>query len=238
MTAGSNGSPSVRILLADDHRMIREALSKLLDSLPGVEVAGEAEDGRSAVALAAEVRPDVVVMDVDMPGLNGIEATRQITAARHWGDAGGDAEEDNRPAPKVIALSGHNDHKFAAEMLRAGAAGYVVKPQAAEELAGALHAVMAGGVYLSPAVSEAVVLEAVAGGAGEVATAFSKLSPREREVLQLIAEGQSTKEVAQTLQVSVKTVETHRRNMMEKLGTDSVAGLTRYAVREGITSLG
>jgi DNA-binding NarL/FixJ family response regulator len=225
---------SMRIVLADDHRMVRDALRALLQEQEGMEVVGEAEDGRSAVALAAEVSPDVVVMDVNMPDLNGVEATRQIRAAYGEGELS--------RAPKVIALSAYGGRKQAAEMLNAGAAGYVVKIGAVAELSAALKAVLAGGVYLSPAISAGVVDEALPERGlltgGKARNNGSRLSPREREVLQLIAGGGSTKEVARALNLSAKTIETHRKNIMEKLGIDSVAGLTRYAMEEGLTEVG
>ena len=216
---------ATRILLADDHAMMRAGLRQLLEALPGVEIVGEANDGRAAVRMAAEARPDVVVMDIGMADLNGIEATRQIRAAAPGG-------------PRVIALSAHCDRRFTTEMLKAGASAYVLKDSAFGELALALKAVMADQVYLSPAVAEAVVGDYAGGGtADSPASAFAKLSPREREVLQLMAEGKSTKEVARHLHVSAKTIETHRRNLMEKLDTHTVAELTKYAIREGLTSV-
>jgi two-component system, NarL family, response regulator NreC len=208
----------IRILLADDHQMIRAGLRSLLRDQAGMEVIAEATDGRTAVRLAAELSPDVVIMDIHMPDLNGIEATRQIRGA-------------NSNGPKVIALSAHSDERYAREMLRAGASGYVLKHAAFEELAAALKAVVANQTYLSPSVSQVAVNDDVKSG-----TAFSTLTAREREVLQLLAEGKATKQVAMHLKVSVKTVETHRKNLMDKLGMDSVAELTKYAIREGLTT--
>ena len=208
------------ILLADDHAMMRAGLKLLLQSLPGVKVIGEAGDGRTAVRMAGELSPDVVVMDINMPDLNGIEATRQIRA--------------QGKGPKVIALTAYSPSKFTTEMLKAGASAYVLKTSAFQEIGNALDAIQHGKVYLSPAVSEAVIQEAPSDGNGH--SVFSKLSSREREVLQLLAEGKATKEIAVHLHVSVKTAETHRRNLMEKLGLHSIAELTKYAIREGITS--
>ena len=210
----------IRIVLADDHQLLREGLRSLLKTDPGIDVVGEAANGPDAVRLAAELAPEVVVMDVNMPDLNGIEATRQIRAA---GNGHG--------APKVVALSAHSDERFAREMLAAGASGFVLKDAAFEQLADAVRAATAGRVYLSPATADSVARHVARGG-----TAGGTLSPREREVLQLLAEGLATKQVAMRLDVSVKTVETHRRNLMEKLDLHSVAELTKFAIREGLTT--
>ena len=228
---------SISVLIVDDHQIIREGLRSLLEHEADIKVVGDASTGRAAVKLAGELWPDVIVMDVGMPDLNGIDATRQINAAF--------------PSPRVIALSMHADRRFATEMLKAGARGYVLKEAAFEELAAAIRAVMDGKVFLSPRVAGVVVDDYVnafrssSGTSGHVAgagpedpsSAFSKLSTREREVLQLMAEGRSTKEIARDLGVSVKTVETHRRQLMEKLHLYTVAELTKYAVREGLTAL-
>lgn len=216
----------LRILLADDHKIVRDGLRALLDAQPGFRVVGEAEDGRTAVEMTLELHPDVVVMDIGMPGLNGIDATGRVTL--------------ERSDTKVIALSMHADRRFVAEMLRAGASGYLVKDSAFEELVGAIRAVTEGRVYLSQGIAGVVVQDYVrrlgASPEAEVSP-ISKLSPREREVLQLAAEGKSTKEIANDLGLSVKTVETHRRQIMDKLGTYNLAGLIRIAIREGLTSL-
>jgi len=175
--------------------------------------------------MAAELMPDVIVMDVSMPDLNGIDATRQITSAG-----------SNGKTPKVIALSAHSDERMAGEMLAAGACGYVVKTSAFPELVEALSTIMAGKLYLSPSLPH--VLENNGQAAESVGgSASRRLSPREREILQLLAEGKAMKEVASILNVSIKTVETHRRTMMSKLGLYSVAELTKYAIKEGVTSL-
>ena len=192
-----------------------------------MQVVAEANDGRSAVQLAQELQPDVVVMDVGMPGLNGIEATRQIT--------------NREPDAKVVALSMHSDRRFMGEMLKAGAKGYLLKDGAFEELATAIRSVVANKVYLSPRIADVVVDDYVRRTPGQAAgdtSAFAKLTPREREVLQLMAEGRATKEIAMDLKVSIKTVETHRRQIMEKLQIHSVAELTKYAIREGLTTAG
>ena len=222
-----------RILLADDHQIVREGLKSLLEQHADMEVVGEARDGRAAVQMAHDLAPDVVVMDVAMPLLNGIEATRQITA--------------REPHAKVVALSMHSDRRFMTEMLKAGAKGYLLKDGAFEELATAIRSVVSDRVYLSPRIAEVVVDDYVRRAdaraddeqalARPPAGAFSRLTPREREVLQLMAEGRATKEIALDLKVSIKTVETHRRQMMDKLDIHSVAELTKYAIREGLTSL-
>jgi len=214
---------SVKIILADDHRIMREGLHALLDKQSGMEVIAEAEDGRTTVELVHELKPDVVVIDISMPDLNGIDATRQIISAS--------------PHIKVIALSMHSDRKFVREMLAAGASGYLLKDSAFEELGAALAAVINNQTYLSPKIADTVVRDYL----GKIDTTESKTSPslthREREVLQLLAEGRTTKEIASKLCVSVKTIETHRKQIMDKVGINSVAELTKYAIREGLTSL-
>ena len=213
----------MRILIADDHQMFRQGLRLLLDSQPDVEVIAETGDGRSAVRLAGEHSPDLVVMDVSMPDLNGIDATRQIIANAPPGKA-----------PKVIALSAHADEHYAQQMLAAGALGYVLKHSAFPEMMEALSAVMAGKIYLSPSLPAGAKAQQ---GVQDATSGAGKLSPREREILQVLAEGKAMKEIAAVLNVSIKTVETHRRTMMSKLGLYSVAELTKFAIREGVTSL-
>ena len=214
----------IRILLADDHDMMREGLKSLLHDEEGLQVVGEADNGKKTVELASKTRPNVVVMDVAMPDLNGIEATRQIVKAN--------------PNTRILGLSGHANKQFVREMLTAGASGYVLKKRAYEELVSAIREVMQGKKYLSPDIARGVIDDYV-----ELSSslsdnpAFVVLTPREREILQQLAEGKSTKEMAGDLSVSVKTVETHRRNIMEKLDLHSVAELTKYAVREGVASL-
>jgi len=215
---------STRILIADDHRIIREGLHALLSKQDTFVVVGEAEDGRKAVDLAARLRPDVVIMDLTMPGLNGIEATRQIIAAN--------------PGMKVIALSIHSDRRFVRQMFEAGATGYLLKEGAFEELARAIRAVTDGKSFVSPGIAGVLIDDLVHRMTGkETPAGVRALSGREREVLQLLAEGKSTKEIAAILGVGAKTVETHRRQIMLKLQLDSVAELTKYAIREGLTSL-
>jgi DNA-binding NarL/FixJ family response regulator len=230
INAAAKKNGTATILLVDDHQILRQGLQSLLNRHPDLKVIGEAGDGRAAVQLARELSPDVVVMDVAMPGLNGIDATRQMVLAH--------------PNTKVIALSMHRDRRFAEEMLRAGAKAYLVKDEAFEELAEAIRTVLSGRVYLSPRVAGGVVENLLKrdghtgdGDGRSAPSAFVRLSPREREVLQLMAEGRATKEIATDLGVSVKTIETHRRQLMEKLNLYSVAELTKYAVREGLTQL-
>jgi DNA-binding NarL/FixJ family response regulator len=214
---------SIKILLADDHKITRQGLRSLLEKEPDMEVVAEAEEGRTTVRLAREHLPDVVVMDVSMPDLNGMEATRQIRA--------------ELPNVKVIALSMHSDNLFVSEMLKSGASGYLLKDCAFEELARAIHVVVNGKTYLSPAISGVVVDEYLHHLTKTESPGSKVLTDREREVLQLIAEGNSTKQVALKLHISVKTVETHRRQIMSKLNIHTIAELTKYAIRQGLTSL-
>jgi DNA-binding NarL/FixJ family response regulator len=214
---------SIKILLADDHQIMREGLYNLLKKQPNFEVLDQAEDGITAVKKAKELEPDVIIMDIGMPGLNGIEATRQIIK--------------DSPFIKVIALSMHSESRFVAEMLKAGACAYILKDSAFEELVQAIHACIADKIYLSPVIAERVVKDYITHIPRENLSAFSILTQREREILQLIAEGKSTKEIASMLYISVKTVETHRQKIMEKLNLNNVAELTKYAIREGLTSL-
>jgi DNA-binding NarL/FixJ family response regulator len=214
---------TIRVLLADDHKIIRDGLKTLIDKEAGMEVVGEAENGRKTIRLVQKLRPNVVVMDVTMPDMNGIDATRKI------------AEEVQ--GVRVIGLSMHSDRRYVLGMLEAGACGYLLKDCAFEELAGAIRNVAGGNTYLSPRIAEVVVKGYLDKTPGPSTGMGSALTPREREVLQLLAEGMAAKEIAGHLNVSVKTVETHRRNMMEKLGMRSIAELTKYAVREGLVSI-
>lgn len=212
-----------RIIIADDHMIVCQGLATLLAKEPDMEVVAEAENGREVVQLVKELRPDVVIMDVNMPDLNGIEATRQVLAAF--------------PETKIIALSMHADRRFVVNMLKAGSSGYLLKDCAFEELAAAIRLVMANKTYLSPGVSNIVIQDYVQGLSAPRSSAFTMLTPREREVLQLMAEGKPTGQIAEQLHISVKTVETHRQQIMHKLGIHSIAELTKYAIREGLTSL-
>ena len=210
-----------KILLADDHRIFRDGLRTLFQQA-GDEIVAEAGDGLLAVDLCARHRPDLVIMDVTMPGLNGIEALRRIKL--------------KNPDVTVIMLSMHDDLQFIVESLRAGAAGYLLKESAFEELAMAIKTIRTNGIYLSSAIADTVIRDYLAQRPTSKTKAFSLLTPREREVLQLIAEGKTTKEIAGHLRLSAKTVETHRQQVMDKLGLHSIAQLTKFAIREGITS--
>ncbi|KPJ99353.1 MAG: LuxR family transcriptional regulator [Desulfobacterales bacterium SG8_35] len=214
----------IRVLIADDHKIMLAGLRSLLEKQADFDVVAEAENGRKAVQMAQEKKPDVVVMDVSMPDLNGIEATTQII--------------ESLPGTRVIALSMHSDKRFVMGMLQAGASGYLLKDCASQELANAIHQVAGGKKYLSPEITGVVIDDFLLGASsGEVAKAASVLSAREREVLQLIAEGWSTKQIASHLYVSIKTIETHRRQIMKKLDLHTIADLTKYAIREGLTSI-
>lgn len=210
------------ILIVDDHQILRQGLRSLLEKIPGLEVLAEAEDGRTAVRLAQTLLPQIVIMDVGLPDLNGIEATRQVLMGS--------------PHTRVIGLSMHSDRRFVSNMLKAGASGYLLKDSAFEELATAIKTVMAGKSYLSQEVAHIVFQDYVEGPKNQV-TAFSVLTLREREVLQLIAEGRSNRQIAETLFLSIKTVETHRQQIMNKLNMHNVAELVRYSIREGLSPL-
>ncbi|HHW96822.1 MAG: response regulator [Myxococcota bacterium] len=212
------------IILVDNHRILSEGLRGLLSQEPDMQVIADAQDGREAIELVGRLRPDVVLMDVVMPELNGIEATRQI--------------QKEYPSVRVLALSMHVDKRYVLGMLEAGAAGYLPKDSNFEEVVRAVRAVASGQVYLSPRIANIVVQEYGRKAAENKAqSAPGSLSSREREVLQLLAEGHSAREIAGRLHLSVKTIETHRRNIQAKLGIDNVADLVRYAIREGLTTL-
>jgi len=214
---------TIRVLLADDHKIVREGLRSLLEKEPDIDVIAMADNGRMAVQLAGKLMPDVAVIDIAMPEMNGIEATRRILG-------------DN-PETKVLTLSMHSARRFVTEALAAGAKGYLLKDCASEELVRAIRIVAANETYLSPKVAEMIVKDYMKRLPESMLPADSLLSTREREVLQLIAEGRCTKEIAFTLGISVKTAETHRQQIMKKLNLHSVAELTRYAIREGLTPL-
>ncbi|RJQ42497.1 MAG: DNA-binding response regulator [Nitrospiraceae bacterium] len=211
------------ILIADDHKIVRDGLRTMLSKYPEIEVVGEAEDGRTTVRLVNQLSPDIVIMDIAMPDLNGIEATRQIIA--------------EKPGVKVIALSMHSDKRYISAMFKAGASGFLQKHCAFQEMMTAIQTIKEDKTYLSPAISGTVVEDFIRHPEKAESSVFSVLSSREREVLQLLSEGQNTKEIAAVLNVSIKTVEAHRVKIMSKLGIHSMAELTKYAVREGLTSL-
>jgi DNA-binding NarL/FixJ family response regulator len=214
---------SIRILLADDHRIMREGLRSVLEKEPDMEVIAEAKDGRMTVKLAEKLSPDVILMDITMPGLNGMDATREILSM--VSDV------------KVVALSMHSDEQFVAGMLNAGASGYLLKDCAFEELCRAIRAVVANETYLSPGIASIVVKEYRRALSRTEFSLSPGLTAREREVVQLVTEGKSSKEIASLLHVSVRTVESHRHQIMDKLDIHTIAELTKYAIRKGITSL-
>ncbi len=213
----------IRVLLVDDHQIMRQGLGALLAGVPDIEVVGEAADGRTALDLVRTLVPDVVVMDVGMPELNGVEATRQIRAEYEH--------------VKVIALSTHTDRNYVKHMLEAGACGYVLKIAAHDELVRAVRAASLGRTHLSPKIAGSMGERSTHADAGSNVSVYSSLSAREREVLQLVAEGKTSAETAKQMHISLKTVETHRRNIVIKLGLHGTAELTKYAIREGLTSL-
>ena len=212
----------IRIILADDHQIVRQGLRILLEAETDMEIIAEADNGRKVLKLAQDLLPDIIIMDLSMPELNGIEATRQILSGA--------------PDVKVIALSMHSDSLFVLNMIKAGALGYLLKDCALEELVKAIRAVVDHKTYLSPGVSDIVIRDFVTGWQTTNSSAFSVLSPREREILQMIAEGHCTKDIGSRLNISVKTVESTRRRIGIKLGVTSIAELTKAAIAEGLTS--
>ena len=212
---------AIRVLLADDHALVRAGLRELLQKLPGVEVVAEAGDGREALALVKSALPNLALLDITMKGLTGLEAAERIVK--------------DFPGVKVVMLSMHANEEYVLRALRAGVSGYIIKDAAIVELELALKAVMAGETYLSPTISRNVI-ESYLGRTEGKLSLLEQLTPRQREILQLIAEGQSTKEIAYTLALSVKTVETHRAQLMQRLEIYDVAGLVRYALRVGLIS--
>ena len=209
----------MRILLADDHTLVRAGLRALVESIEGAEVVGESGEGREALEMIGTLRPDVALLDIGMPGLNGLEVARRAAEAS--------------PRTRVIILSMHAEDTYVRQALRAGVAGYLLKGAAVSELPLALQSVMRGETYLTPRVSQVVVSEMLRDGPSE-ADPLQGLTDRQREILQLIAEGKSTKEIASVLDVSVKTVETHRARLMERLNIRDVPGLVRFALKAGL----
>ncbi len=218
---GTDGT-ELRLVIADDHRLFLLGLRQFLGKQPGVRIVGEAVTGLDAVAAAAEHHPDILLLDISMPGLNGIEAARRI--------------HEETPGTRVIILSMHADRRYVTEALRAGVRGYLLKNCPPEEVLRAIRKVASGQFYLAEGI-EQVVAEFVQASGPSGDSAFGVLSSREREVLQLLAEGKSTRQIGDLLNVSVKTVETHRQHIMDKLHLRTVAELTRYAIREGLTPL-
>lgn len=213
---------TIQVALADDHRMLLDALMSVLAKEEDMNIVGTANDGPSAIKLAQDASPDVLVLDISMPGMNGVDVTRQL--------------HKELPAIKVLALSAYLDKRFVQEMLKAGAAGYVTKTAALTDLPRAIRAVAGGQNFLSSEITAAVVSELAPSGPSATPP-LSALSPREREVLRLVADGVRTAEIARRLGITEATIEVHRRNVMHKLELRTVAELTKYAVREGLTSL-
>jgi DNA-binding NarL/FixJ family response regulator len=214
---------TIRVLLVDDHDIVRVGLRSILEHESNIEVVGDVGDGREALRSVRDLLPQIVLMDITMPHLNGLEATRQIVA--------------QCPGTKVIGLSMHSDRQFVIEILKAGASGYLMKNSVSSELQLAIRAVAAGKVYLSPTIADVVLEDYLRHVPQQPRSALESLSPREREVLQLLAEGMTSKEIAQSLHVTQKTVESHRAQIMERLKLHTVAELTKFAIRQGLTSL-
>jgi DNA-binding NarL/FixJ family response regulator len=212
----------VRVLLTEDHRLVRAGIRSLLEQMPEVEVVAEADNGRDALQFVKKLRPEIVLMDIAMPGMNGLEATRRLTS--------------EFPFVSVLILSMHANAEYVIQALRAGARGYLIKGAAVEELIFAVRAVIRGEMYLSPSISGPVVSDYLH-HLGTSELPIDRLTPRQREVLQLVVEGKTTKEIAVTLDVGVKTVETHRAKLMESLDIHDIAGLIRYAIRSGLVAL-
>ena len=214
---------TIRILVVDDHRIVCEGLVSLINGCPDYTVAGQVESGRAAITFTRRHRPDIVIMDISMPDLNGIDATRLCIEAF--------------PPVKVIALSMHSDRRYVMGMLKAGARGYILKESVFQELLQAIEAACNDQVYLSPKVAGTVVHDLIRKEPPRIPCPADTLTVKEREVLQMIAEGRATRQMARVLNVSVKTVEARRKSIMNKLGLHTIAGLTKYAIREGLTTL-
>lgn len=213
----------IRILLADDHTILRNGIRAILEDEPGMVVVGEAEDGRTAVSLACQLKPDIVIMDIAMPLLNGLEATRQI--------------KRSCPGVKVIILSMHDNEEYIVQVLEAGAMGYILKDAAARELINALRTVHRGEAVLSPAITRIVIEDYLRWGGIRPTEDADELSPREREILQLIAEGYSSKQISEILVISIKTVQAHRNSLMQKLNLHNRGELVKYAIQKKIIEI-
>lgn len=214
----------IRVLLADDHAMVRQGVRALLEAEAFVEVVGEAADGREAIAKAEELRPDIVITDIGMPGLNGLEATRRIASLV--------------PPIKVLVLTMYDDERYVQRILRAGASGYVLKQAVSADLVTAIQSIWQGESYLSPAISKKLINAFVRNGhTASAEDPYDLLTDREREVLQLVAEGHTNREIAELIYVGVKTVETHRANVMDKLGVRGLASLVRFAISRGLIAV-
>jgi len=211
----------IRVLLAEDHNLVRAGIHALIDTFDDITVVGEASDGREATRLARSARPDVVLMDIAMPGLNGLEATSRIVRSC--------------PRTRVLVLTMHSNEEYVVQALRAGASGYLVKEAATGELHHAISSVARGDTYLSPSISRRAV-ERLMDTEATVGSPLDQLTPRQREILQLVAEGMSTREIASLLNVSIKTIESHRAQLMERVEIRDVPGLVRLAIREGLIS--
>ncbi|MEN8127554.1 MAG: response regulator transcription factor [Planctomycetota bacterium] len=212
---------ATKVLLVDDHEIMREGISALLRRYSEFEVVGQASDGRQALEMVSQLNPDIVIMDVGMPNLNGVDATKQLLSLD--------------PGLKVMALSTHSDGSVVAKMIKAGASGYILKESAFEELIEGLNTLLDGRTFLCNKISKVVFSEYVGLVTNPKSMSGDGLTNREREVLQLVAEGHTTKEIAEILKLSTKTIDSHREHIMEKLGIRNIAGLTKYAIREGLT---
>lgn len=211
----------IRVLLADDHTILREGVKGLLEKAEDMEVVGEAADGSEAVAKAQHLSPDVMLMDITMPGMNGLEATRQIKALK--------------PEIKVLILTMHESNQYISQFLRSGASGYVLKDTAASELVGAIRAVYEGNAFLYPSIARKLLEEYLQKvESGEESESFDGLTEREQEILKMVAEGRTNKEIADTLSLSIRTVQAHRANLMGKLHMHDRTELVRYAIRKGL----
>ena len=217
-----NDKKVISVIIVDDHELIRSGLRSMIEKRSDMKVVAEAVDGRTTLKLVQKLSPDVVIMDVKMPDLNGIEATRQVL--------------DNSPNIKILALSMHSDKDFIREMLKAGASGYMLKDSAFSELVNAIQAVVSNKVYLDPHIAKIVTEDYVCNLSNNDSSIRSVLTRGELEAIQLLAEGKSMKQVARILNLSIKTIESRRRKIMDKLGIDNIADLVKYAIREGLTS--